>query len=50
MFYCEPCQRRKKWPVSMRLSVGTCEVCKVHSVCYDVPSGQLPVVEEKKDK
>lgn len=48
MFYCEPCQRKKKWPISAALSAGTCELCNKYSVCYDVPSSQLPKPEEKK--
>lgn len=48
MFFCEPCRKKKDWPESMGRSAGRCEVCKVHSVCHDVPSKLLPKPESDK--
>lgn len=43
MFFCEPCRRRRDWPMSMSRSAGICELCNEGSICYDVPSSQLPL-------
>lgn len=50
MFFCGPCQRKYDWPESMCKSAGRCEVCKVYSVCNEVPSKFLPVPEEPNKK
>lgn len=42
MFYCDPCAKRKKWPMTLGQSRGTCEVCGVYAVCNDCPSSVLP--------
>lgn len=47
MFYCNGCQQEKDWPKSIGQSIGKCEICEKQALCYDVPSGQLPVPELK---
>lgn len=42
MFFCHDCSTKRKWPQSMSLSSGKCEVCGAHAVCYDVSSEYLP--------
>lgn len=41
MFYCENCRIENEWPKSLSGSIGNCEVCKEHVVCYDLPSSRL---------
>lgn len=42
MFYCDPCAKKKKWPVGMVRSHGRCEVCGRTKDCSDTPSTLLP--------
>jgi hypothetical protein len=42
MFYCEPCRKKWRWPMSMHKSKGRCEICNHLEACYDVPSRHLP--------
>lgn len=48
MFYCESCRKEKKWPQSMSLSTGACELCKEIGTCYDIPSKYLPEPKTQK--
>ena len=43
MFYCDDCRKEKGWPVSFMRSFGACEMCSHQAVCFDVPSGALPM-------
>lgn len=43
MFFCGPCREARKWPESISVSRGPCEVCGHVSNCYDVPSKYLPI-------
>lgn len=47
MFYCEECRKMNKWPESMAMSIGPCEVCKQMRSCYDVKSSNLPIPPDK---
>lgn len=42
MFFCEPCRERHNWPDSLTTSLGECELCNQHAVCWSVPSRHLP--------
>lgn len=42
MFYCNQCRIEKRWPESLSISRGTCEICGERADCYDVPSKYLP--------
>lgn len=46
MFYCKACQKKNGWPEGIRMSFGPCEVCKVQTGCYDVPSKYLTPVKK----
>lgn len=48
MFFCDPCAKRQKWPVSFSKSNGQCEVCRKSAVCNSVPSNCLPERHKKK--
>ena len=47
MFYCNDCGEKRNWPIdTLFKSIGPCEICKVNSVCNDVPSKYLPVPKQ----
>jgi len=48
MFYCDDCAG--DWPKSHTKSLGTCEICRKHALCNDVPSNMLPVSVELKEE
>lgn len=44
MFYCDPCGRKRGWPVERGFkSSGPCEICGDRALCNDVPSKDLPI-------
>ena len=43
MFFCEKCEKKKKWPNSSFKSYGICEICGEVASCNDVPSRFLPL-------
>ena len=49
MFYCEDCKEKNKYPESIRVSYGRCEICGETAECYDVPSSHLPKEPLKKN-
>ena len=42
MFYCEKCKKKYRYPESLMVSNGNCEICGTHAECFDVPSSHLP--------
>ncbi len=49
MFYCDPCGKKKGWPLGGALharSRGPCEVCGEVEMCNSVPSKDLPLPKE----
>jgi len=51
MFYCEKCAKKYNWPDYGSQSIGPCEICGKHAVCFDVPSKYLPIPKkEEKEK
>lgn len=43
MFYCDPCGRKRDWPIKGYGSHGPCEICGKVANCNDVPSKYLPI-------
>jgi hypothetical protein len=48
MFYCDPCGKKRDWPLSLAQSHGPCEMCRKTTLCNDVPSSALPKPKPKK--
>jgi len=48
MFYCETCRVQNSWPKGLSRSFGRCEDCGNKIMCYDVPSGSLPLASAVK--
>lgn len=49
MFYCDPCGKKKGWPLGGALharSKGPCEVCGETAMCNSVPSKDLPLPKQ----
>lgn len=49
MLYCEKCREANKWPESVFMSHGKCEVCGTVGECNDVPSERLPLKTGNED-
>lgn len=50
MFYCDPCRLKRGWPMSFSKSKGPCEECGETTICHDVPSKQVPLVDARNKK
>ena len=50
MIFCVECRKKNNWPDSRTVSMGTCEVCKTRTNCYEVSSILLPEGSVKLDK
>lgn len=42
MFYCDKCRIENKYPESIMVSYGRCEMCGDTAECNDMPSAYLP--------
>lgn len=49
MFYCETCKEKNKYPESIMVSYGRCEICGETAECYDMPSAYLPKKDSPKE-
>lgn len=53
MIFCEDCRVKKKWPRAAGFPYigikqnGTCEICKKHDDCHDIPASKLISDAEK---
>jgi len=48
MFYCDDCRIKRNYPERLFQSRGRCEICKKITMCNEVGTENLPILEKDK--